>query len=400
MFIKTIRKSTLTACGLLAACAGAGAALLVWPQAAASGISRGLSICASIIIPSLFPFLVLAGFLVKSGLSEAIGRRLEKPTRFLFGLPGSCAAGILVGFIGGYPAGGIAVGELVERGAITRAQGRRMLCFCVNGGPAFIVSAVGAGMMGSIAYGGMLYAAHIAASVVLGLVLRWLEGGEEETAEGKPALPPPPSRPSPAAAFVEAVNASCRSMLYMCGFILLFAAALSLADGSGLAAGIDRALAGPLEALGLDRSLSACLLPCLLEVSCGSVEAAHAGAAAPLLLGMTLGWGGFSVHCQVAASLQGKGLVGKGFFAARALHALLGGIFSVLLFRYIPVEAPVFSPSAGALILPYSSSAGAAAALLAMCALFLLTAAVKPKEGGTRLSARRRPGEEDARRRG
>ena len=106
------------------------------------------------------------------------------------------------------------------------------------------------------------------------------------------------------------------------------------------------------------------------------------------------------IHCQVAASLQGKGLVGKGFFAARALHALLGGIFSVLLFRYIPVEAPVFSPSAGALILPYSSSAGAAAALLAMCALFLLTAAVKPKEGGTRLSARRRPGEEDARRRG
>ena len=81
MFIKTIRKSTLTACALLAACAGAGAVLLAWPEAAASGISRGLSICSSIIIPSLFPFLVLAGFLVKSGLSEALGRRLERLDR-------------------------------------------------------------------------------------------------------------------------------------------------------------------------------------------------------------------------------------------------------------------------------------------------------------------------------
>ncbi|HIW72725.1 MAG TPA: hypothetical protein H9684_00220 [Firmicutes bacterium] len=388
MFIKTIRKSTLTACALLAACAGAGAALLAWPEAAASGISRGLSICSSIIIPSLFPFLVLAGFLVKSGLSEALGRRLERPTRFLFGLPGSCAAGILVGFIGGYPAGGIAVGELVERGTITRAQGRRMLCFCVNGGPAFLISAVGAGMLGNVAYGGMLYAAHIAASVLLGILLRLFDGGKEATERPQaPALP----RPSPAAAFVEAVNASCRSMLYMCGFILLFAALLALADGSGLTAAVERGLSRPLEALGLETSLAGCLLPCLLEVSCGSVEAAHAGAASPLLLGMTLGWGGLSVHCQVAASLQGKGLVGRGFFAARALHALLGGIFSVLLFRYVPVEAAVFRSSAEALIAPYSSSAGAAVALLAMCALFLLTAAVRPKEGGGRLPSRRPP---------
>ena len=104
---------------LLAACVGAGAALLLWPEATSTGVSRGLSICSSVIIPSLFPFLVLSGFLVKSGVSAALGRRLERPTRFLFGLPGCCAAGILIGFIGGYPAGAIAVGELMKQGALT-----------------------------------------------------------------------------------------------------------------------------------------------------------------------------------------------------------------------------------------------------------------------------------------
>lgn len=175
MFIKTIHKSGIQTFGLLLVIAGAGAALLAWPGAVATGVSRGLSICSSVIIPSLFPFLVLAGFLVRSGVSQSLGRRLEKPTRKLFGLPGCCAAGILVGFIGGYPAGGVAVGQLVSQGDITPRQGRRMLRFCVNAGPAFVISAVGAGMLGSVRYGAVLFAAHIAASLLMGIGQRvWM----------------------------------------------------------------------------------------------------------------------------------------------------------------------------------------------------------------------------------
>ena len=78
MFIKTIHKSGIQTFGLLLVIAGAGAALLAWPGAVATGVSRGLSICSSVIIPSLFPFLVLAGFLVRSGVSQSLGRRLER----------------------------------------------------------------------------------------------------------------------------------------------------------------------------------------------------------------------------------------------------------------------------------------------------------------------------------
>ena len=171
MFVRTFRKSALLTGLLLTGVVLAGTALLIWPQAPAAGVSRGLSICSSVIIPALFPFLVLSGFLVRSGLSAKMGRRLDRVTRFLFGLPGCCGAGILIGFIGGYPAGGVAVGELVERGDITREEGKRMLRFCVNGGPAFIISAVGAGLMGQPVYGFMLYGAHIAAALTLGLSL-------------------------------------------------------------------------------------------------------------------------------------------------------------------------------------------------------------------------------------
>ena len=376
MFVKTVRAAHLKMGGLLILILAAGAALLIWPQAAAGGVSRGLSICSGVIIPSLVPFLVLAGFLVRSGISAALGRRLEGVTRALFGLPGCCAPGILIGFIGGYPTGGMAVGELVESGQITGEEGRRMLRFCVNGGPAFIISAVGAGMMGSVRFGVVLFTAHLLASLLIGIgggIGARHRRGEPPACGKKTCIAG--KRTSPAAAFVESVNAACRSLLYMCGFVVLFAALLALLDVSGATAAFTRFLTLPFALAGADTGTLSSFLPCLLEVSCGCVEASGTGEAAPLLLGAALGWGGLSVHCQLAASLHGQRLMGRGFFAFRLLHALLGGLLTMVLLRFVPIPVTVWQPSTGALIKPFSGPVVASAALLLMCGMLLLTTA-------------------------
>lgn len=373
MFIRTIHKSGIQTAGLLLAIVGAGAALLAWPAAVASGVSRGLSICSSVIIPSLFPFLVLAGFLVRSGVSQALGRRLERVTRFLFGLPGCCAPGILVSFLGGFPAGGVAVGQLVSQGDITPRQGRRMLRFCVCGGPAFVLSAVGAGMLGSVRYGAVLIAAHIGAAILIGVGQRiWI--GRHPLVTSEPMKPRRPAARLPAAAaFVESVNAACRSLLYMCGFVVLFAALLALADVSGVSAFFQYLVTAPLRLTDADLSELPSLLAGLLEVSCGCVEAAGSGSFAPFLLGFFMGWGGLSVHCQLAAALHEHKLLDKHFFLARLLHGLLGGTLSFLLFHFVPLPLDVFSPLQDAVVLPYAGSAAASVALLLMCGMLLLS---------------------------
>lgn len=397
MFVKVVRKSTLMT-GTLLCCAAAAWLLLAWPQAAASGISRGLSICSTIIIPSLFPFLVLAGFLVRSGLSQAMGRRLESVTQWLFGLPGCCAPAILIGFIGGYPSGSVAVGELVRQGLITPAQGRRLLCFCVNGGPAFIISAVGVGMMGSVTYGMILYAAHILAAIVIGVMLRFSGDNRQGETESAPPVVPggrmtakPSQKAAPTAAFVESVSAACRTLILMCGFILLFASLLSLADASGFSRGVQSAaerLINRLSPSDYAAPAAASLLPCLLEVSCGCVEAARTGAVAPLLLGVCLGWGGLSVHGQIAASLQDLRLIGRRFFAMRLLHGFLGGAFGLMLFRIIPVPVSVYSPlPSDVVVAPYSTSVAASVSLLFLCALFLLSTATQNDSPSPKSSA-------------
>ncbi|MBR7092879.1 MAG: hypothetical protein IKI50_06850 [Clostridia bacterium] len=173
MFVRVISGRRLRLLGWTAALLAAAAALLLLPRAAAAGVSRGLSLCAAVLIPSLFPFLILSGFFVRSGLCAALARPLRPVTMALFGLPGCCAPAILLAFVGGYPTGAAAVGELYKQGLINEAQARRMLRFCVCAGPAFLVGAVGADMLGSPRYGWLLYAAHAAAALLIGIGINY-----------------------------------------------------------------------------------------------------------------------------------------------------------------------------------------------------------------------------------
>jgi hypothetical protein len=162
----------------------------------------------------------------------------------------------------------------------------------------------------------------------------------------------------------------------MCGFIILFASVLSLADASGFSEILQSAaywLTANIWPSDFFKDALSSIFPCLIEVSCGSVEAARTGAAAPLLLGMALSWGGLSVHCQIASVVQGYKLIGKSFFASRILHSLLGGLFSVLLFRSVPIATVAYKPLSDTKIIPFYSNAAASVALLILCALFLVT---------------------------
>lgn len=341
-------RSALLTMGILVC----GTVLLLRPEAVSGGISRGLSICSSVIIPSLFPFLVLGGFLSKSGAAAAIGHRLERITRFLFGLPGCCAAGILIGFVGGYPAGGTVVGELVRSQQITRDEGRRMLRFCVCGGPGFIISTVGAGLMGSSTLGAILFCAHIASAILLGILGAPPSSRKKQNAASVHSTPL--SVPS---AFVESVTAACQTLLSMCGFILLFSGLLALLD----------------TAVSPDNRIASTLLSCFLEVSCGCVSAVKLGPLAPFILGVAIGFGGLSVHCQLASSLAGTGVMTPLFWLDRAAHAFLTAALTLLLLRFIPITLPVFGNVSTPTVRTVSGHVGTSVFLLMLCGIWLLS---------------------------
>ncbi len=365
MRIRTVRWNTMKKIGLLFVVLLGSAAVLFWPQAVATGISRGLSVSGTVLIPGVFPFLVISGFLVHSGLCDSIGRRLGKVMRVLFYLPGCAAPAVLIGLCGGYPAGGAAIAALYRNGSINARQGKRLLHFCVNAGPSFVISTVGAGLLGDVRLGVLLYVAHLLTALFIGVVDGLLERRETDFCEGK--VYPSSASPSALTALVEAVNGGCEGLLSMCGFVMLFSALLAVLDGSGV-----------FTAFGSDSLLYA-LVAGFFEVNCGCIEAVRHPAVL-LLLGTLMGWGGLSVHGQLAVTLSGTGLMDRGFFAARLLQGLLGGVISVLLSALIPLPLPTIQngniPAFPAV--PFFEDGITATAMLLMCGLFLLGTGKRP----------------------
>lgn len=332
-------------------CIAFGAVLLCYPRAAANGISRGLSVCGGVIVPAVFPFLVLGGVLVRSGAAEAVGRRLSGVTRRLFGVSGCAAPVLLIAFIGGFPAGAAAIAQLRRRGALTTAEGEHLLRFCIGGGVGFIVSAVGVGLCDNAAVGWVLYAANVLSALLIGVLFA-------DRRHPTPTARPVTSADPLPAAFVGAVTAACETVLTMCGFILFFSAVLSLLDAMGLAS---------------------LWLSCILEVSNGCA-AVSAHPLAPLLLGFALGFGGVSVHCQITAAVRGCGVLSRSFFPFRVLHGLLGGCLSLLFYRLLPFSVTVFGNAAAPVVRATYGSVTLSVFLLILCGIWLscVTESVPP----------------------
>ena len=57
---------------------GFGAALLAYPAQVQRGLAQSVLYCLASLVPSLFPFMVLASFGVRSGAGEVLGKLLGK----------------------------------------------------------------------------------------------------------------------------------------------------------------------------------------------------------------------------------------------------------------------------------------------------------------------------------
>ena len=164
-------------------------ALMLYPQPSMEAAKSGLALCYNVIIPSLFPFFVLSSLVVELGLAGYLGRLLEGLMRPLFHVSGACASAFALGFIGGYPVGAKTAISLYENGMCTKTEAERLLAFCNNSGPAFILGVVGAGVFASSRVGVLLYLAHAAASICIGILFRFYKAGPTARREERQSRP-------------------------------------------------------------------------------------------------------------------------------------------------------------------------------------------------------------------
>lgn len=287
------------------------AAALLWDAAgAAEAVRHGIELCLASVIPALFPFFAVSSLLVLLGAGRA-ARILERPFRALFRCGGAGAAAFLLGMLGGYPVGAATVASLVRQGDVSPAEGRRLLAFCSNAGPSFIIGVAGLTVFGSARTGAYLYLIHITAAMAAGFLLR----GRRAVTGGTYH---PPAHPGLISAFLSAVQGAASAMGRVCAFVVFFLVLLSLTER----------LTGPLPpgAAGFLELTNGVLR--LSPTRTGFITAAA-----------LLGWGGLSVHCQTASVLDGTNVPLDRYFLGKALQSLLSALLAAAVWHVIPPAA-------------------------------------------------------------
>ena len=271
--------------------------------------AEALSLCARSVIPALFPFLVVSSLLLSLGLGELLSPMLAGLMEPLFRVDGVGSSALLLGLVGGYPIGAKTAADLYRGGRLSRPEAERLLAFCNNSNPVFLISVLGVGVFGSVRAGVWLWLIHLLSALLTGLLFRNHGGPARRQAGGTAAF----QAVSLPAAFVAAVRESLSGMLSVCAFVTFFyVLARPLASLGGWL--------GPVL-VGLTELFS--LTPLLRPDRFGFI-----------LASAMAGWGGLSVLCQTAAVLEGSGLRLQSCAAGKAVQGLLAGLLAALLAGY------------------------------------------------------------------
>lgn len=319
------------------------AALLLYPQESAQAARDGLALCYNVIIPSLFPFFVLSSLIVELGLADYLGRALEKVMRPLFNVSGACASAVVLGFVGGYPVGAKTAISLYQSGACTKTEAERLLAFCNNSGPAFILGVVGAGVFASSKVGVLLYLTHMLASVCIGMLFRFYKADGSRMRETQVRRSFQTRRLS--TALTGSVSGSFLSILNICAFVVFFTVVIRLLFQTGIMSAAAIGLGAVFAPLGFTAQWAQWLLTGLLELSSGVTAMAGSGALAGRLsmAAFMLGWAGVSVHCQVLSFLGDSGLSPRTYLVGKFLHGGLSALMTAQLCRFFSLDLAVSS---------------------------------------------------------
>ncbi|MDR1538812.1 MAG: hypothetical protein LBU32_12605 [Clostridiales bacterium] len=158
--------------------------ILAYPAEVISASSDGLLLWFNQVLPTLLPFMIGVNILSGVGFINFLGKLLSPVMEPLFGVPGEGGFALAAGMTSGYPMGAKITAMLRSENSLTKYQAQRLLSFCNNSGPLFILGAVGASMFKSERAGWFLIFVHYSSALIAGLIFRFYK--RRERASRKP----------------------------------------------------------------------------------------------------------------------------------------------------------------------------------------------------------------------
>ena len=339
--------------------------LLIFAEQVGDSVRTGVEICLYTLIPSLFVFMALASFFVNSGLLNHVLSPFGWICGKLFHIPNHYGPLLFMSMIGGYPVGAKLIAEQIQQGKLSPQIGQRMLCYCVNSGPASVIGSVALPLYQNSKLGFFLFFSSLAAFFVVGILT-----GIHQKAIQTPIQPK--RQQTRSLLFVQFQFCLLSNpWVSICGFVLIFSAVIGLLYDTG----VMQSLVGRQLGFFMDSNLAKGLLVGCLEVTNGTIACGDI----PGITGVTLAvagltaFGGFSVHFQIKSILLPTGISMKPFYCYRLIYVLVSVVGVWALLQLTQTSVSTFAAATGVQGIWFSFSPVSSIFLILLSLLLLLS---------------------------
>lgn len=330
------------------------------------GIKNGIYLCINTLIPSLFPFMILASFMAISGVFEKPNPIFSKITEKLFYLPGYTYSAIILSFIGGYPVGAKMVNELYEKNKIDDEQLNRMMCFCTCSGPAFAISLLGSTLLRNRTIGIIIFFSQLISGILVGIICgvkaklsKKIFYFSKNNALGE--------KTNMQEALINAVDSACKSIIQVCAIIILFVTIIHAANKFKT----PPLLPDFLKMNFIDPNIKMIAIS-ILEITYGCIYAANNNVSYQMIA-FAVAYGGLCTHLQITSILTKTKFKYAKFFLFRVINGLLSSLIFYLILLFSKTVVPTFSTiNKDQLAIESSTTPAGSLALIMLCIYFMI----------------------------
>jgi len=289
--------------------------LIVLPELAIPGVSKGILICGNVIVPAIFPFMVCVLIIMKTPINIK-NSFLKKTCYCFFGHSFDMFLTFLLSLLGGYTVGAKLINQLYIDGKINIKTANIMCLYCVNAGPAFVISAVGVGMLNSKKIGILLFLAHIFSSVLIAFPCSKALKKESNIYNPKFTF----FQNSLSEIFISSTAEAASSVMNICFYVIIFSAFSSYWEY----------FFGKVPML---KNVTK-----LVEITIGISQTKNI-----FLVSFLLGFAGISIWCQILSLSKEVKIKFSYLFFGRILHGSISVIILFLIIKFTNCAITVFS---------------------------------------------------------
>ena len=287
--------------------------LILDSRTALTAASEGIQLCLKALIPSVFPFIFIGGFLC-AAISTIRLPLLEKWLK----IPRYGSGYLLTGLICGYPVGAKTLQDAYRSGQIDRATASRMCCFCNNAGPAFIIGVLSS-VFSTWEVSLIIWMIQILSAVITGILIPNSTDANFRV------------QSTPGINMHLQMKNTLSAVASICGWVILFKVILSYMH---------------IWIMPSIPKLTQCLLAGFLELANGlcMLSMIESNALRLIVATAMLSFGGICIYFQTKS--VAPELVGKHYILCKALQSLIAiGLSMVASYFFYGLEQPILTAS-------------------------------------------------------